>query len=74
MLLPAWSGICGQDDFERYAREQETAFKAYSDKYEADFKAYSDSVNREFGRYLAEAWSDCPLTKPEQPIKHPVPP
>lgn len=74
MLLPAWSGICGQDDFERYAREQETAFKAYSDKDEADFKAYSDSVNREFGRYLAEAWSDCPLTKPEQPIKNPVPP
>lgn len=74
MLLPAWSGIYGQDDFERYVREQEAAFKAYSDKEEADFKAYSDSVNREFGRYLAEAWPDCPLIKPEQPIKNPVPP
>lgn len=74
MLLPAWSSICGQDDFERYAREQEAAFKAYSDTEEADFKAYSDSVNREFGRYLAEAWPDCPLIKPEQPIKTPVPP
>lgn len=74
MLLPAWNGICGQDDFERYAREQEAAFKTYSDKEDADFKAYSDSVNREFGRYLAEAWPDCPLIKPEQPIKNPVPP
>lgn len=80
MLLPAWSGIYGQDDFERYVREQEAAFKAYSDKEEADFKAYSDSVNREFGRYLAEAWPDCPLIKPEQPSrtlshpKHSTPP
>ncbi|MCD8183879.1 MAG: hypothetical protein LUE99_13225 [Bacteroides sp.] len=74
MLFPAWGGIYGQDDFERYAREQETAFKVYSDKEEAGFKAYSDSVNREFGRYLAEIWPDCPLMKPEQPIKKPVPP
>lgn len=74
ILLPAWSNIYGQDDFERYVREQETAFKAYSDNKEADFKAYSDSINREFGRYLAEAWPDCPLIKPEQPIKTPVPP
>lgn len=50
------------------------SFKAYSDKEETDFKAYSDSVNREFGRYLTEAWPDCPLIKPEQPIKNPVPP
>ena len=74
MLLPAWSSICGQNDFEQYAHEQEVSFKAYSDKEETDFKAYSDSVNREFGRYLTEAWPDCPLIKPEQPIKNPVPP
>lgn len=74
VLLPAWSNIYGQDDFERYAHEQEVAFKAYSDKEKADFKAYSDSVNLEFGRYLVEAWPDCPLIKPEQPIKNPVPP
>ena len=55
MLLPAWSSICGQNDFEQYAHEQEVSFKAYSDKEETDFKAYSDSVNREFGRYLTEA-------------------
>lgn len=71
MLLIAWNDLCGQNDFERYAREQEAAFKAYSDKEEADFKTYSDSVNREFGRYLAEAWPDCPLIKPEQPIRYP---
>ena len=74
MLLLTWTGTYGQEDFERYAREQEAAFKAYSDQEETDFKAYSDSINREFGRYLAEAWQDCPLTKPEQPIKRPVPP
>ena len=74
MLLTVWNDLCGQNDFERYALEQEAAFKAYSDKEEADFKTYSDSVNREFGRYLAEAWPDCPLIKPEQPIRHPVPP
>ena len=69
MLLTVWNDLCGQNDFERYALEQEAAFKAYSDKEEADFKTYSDSVNREFGRYLAEAWPDCPLIKPEQPIR-----
>ncbi len=74
VLLPAWNDICGQDDFERYVHEQEAAFKTYSDKEETDFKAYSDSVNQEFGRYLAEVWPDCPLMKPEQPIKHPIPP
>lgn len=63
MLLTVWNDLCGQNDFERYALEQEAAFKAYSDKEEADFKTYSDSVNREFGRYLAEAWPDCPLIK-----------
>lgn len=74
VLLPAWNDICGQDDFERYVHEQEAAFKTYSDKEETDFKAYSNSVNQEFGRYLAEVWPDCPLMKPEQPIKHPIPP
>ena len=69
VLLPAWNDICGQDDFERYVHEQEAAFKTYSDKEETDFKAYSDSVNQEFGRYLAEVWPDCPLMKPEQPIR-----
>ena len=67
MLLTVWNDLCGQNDFERYALEQEAAFKAYSDKEEADFKTYSDSVNREFGRYLAEAWPDCPLIKPNNP-------
>ena len=34
MLLPAWSSICGQNDFEQYAHEQEVSFKAYSYKEE----------------------------------------
>lgn len=74
ILLSAWSDVYGQEDFERYVHEQEAAFKAYSDREETKFKAYSDSVNQAFGRYLAETWPDCPLIKPEQPIKHPVPP
>ena len=35
MLLTVWNDLCGQNDFERYALEQEAAFKAYSDKEEA---------------------------------------
>ena len=74
LLLPICGDIYGQEDFEKYAREQETAFKTYSDHEERDFKEYCDSINREFGRYLAEAWADCPLEKPKRPIKTPIPP
>lgn len=63
-----------QDDFERYVKEQEKAFKEYSDRIDSDFKAYHDSLNSDFGRYLAEVWPDCPLVKPVQPIRKPVPP
>lgn len=62
------------DDFEKYAREQEAAFNKYVRMEETRFKAYNDSINREFGRYLAEAWPDYPLSKKEPPIKNPIPP
>lgn len=78
LLLLLFLGMAGhvyaQDDFERYVKEQEEAFKEYSDRMDSDFKAYHDSLNREFGRYLAEVWPDCPLTKPVQPLRKPVPP
>ena len=75
-LTLACTGVYGQteDDFEKYAREQEAAFDNYVRTEEARFKAYNDSVNREFGRYLAEVWPDYPLTKKEPPIKTPIPP
>ena len=65
--------IYAQDDFEKYVREQEMAFRKYAAKEDAAFKAYNDSINKAFGRYLAETWPDCPLIKPELPIKNPVP-
>jgi len=74
LFLFLCSHALAQDDFERYVKEQEKAFKQYSDQADSDFKAYHDSLNREFGRYLAEVWPDCPLTKPVQPIRKPVPP
>ena len=79
-LLLGWiltcTGVYGQtdDDFEKYAREQEAAFNEYVRTEEERFKAYNDSINREFGRYLAEVWPDYPLTKKEPPIKNPIPP
>ena len=62
-----------QDDFEKYVREQEMAFRKYAAQEDEAFKAYNDSINKAFGRYLAETWPDCPLIKPEVPIKNPVP-
>ena len=57
--------LYAQDDFEKYIREQEIAFEKYAAKEDAAFKAYNDSINKAFGRYLAEAWPDCPLIKSE---------
>lgn len=74
LALCLCGSLCAQDDFQRYVREQEKAFRAYADREEQSFKEYSDSINRDFGRYLAEVWADCPLTKVEPPIKKPVPP
>lgn len=74
LALCLCGSLCAQDDFQRYVREQEEAFRAYADREEQSFKEYSDSINRDFGRYLAEVWADCPLTKVEPPIKKPVPP
>lgn len=65
--------LYAQNDFEKYVREQETAFRKYAAKEDEAFKAYNDSINKAFGRYLAEAWPDCPLTKSEPPIEKPVP-
>ena len=76
LLLPSfgWGQKKVEDDFERYAREQEAAFSEYVGHEEKNFKAYYDSINREFAQYLAEAWPDYPLKKKEPPIKKPVPP
>lgn len=76
LLLP---GFCrGQknveDDFKRYAREQEAAFSEYVSQEEKNFKAYYDSINREFAQYLAETWLDYPLKKKEPPLNTPIPP
>lgn len=75
LLLPSfgWGQEKVEDDFERYAREQEAAFSEYVGHEEKNFKAYYDSINREFAQYLAEAWPDYPLKKKEPPIKKPVP-
>ena len=75
-LVLTCTGVYSQteDDFEKYAREQEAAFNEYVRTEEERFKAYNDSINREFGRYLAEVWPDYPLTKKEPPIKNPIPP
>ena len=75
LLLPSfgWGQKKVEDDFERYAREQEAAFSEYVGHEEKNFKAYYDSINREFAQYLAEAWPDYPLKKKEPPIKKPVP-
>ena len=62
------------DDFERYAREQEVLFNEYVRIEEERFKVYNDSINQEFGRYLAEVWPDYPLTKKKPPIEDPIPP
>lgn len=58
-----------EDDFERYAREQEAAFSEYVGHEEKNFKAYYDSINREFAQYLAEAWPDYPLKKRNHPSR-----
>lgn len=75
LLFPSfgWGQEKVEDDFERYAREQEAAFSEYVGHEEKNFKAYYDSINREFAQYLAEAWPDYPLKKKEPPIKKPVP-
>ena len=62
-----------QQDFERYAKEQEDAFSSYRAMKEEEFKNYNDSLNREFGKYLAETWKDFSLQWKEPLIKHPVP-
>lgn len=76
LLIPSlgWGQEKVEDDFERYAREQEAAFSEYVSQEEKNFKAYYDSINREFAQYLAETWPDYPLTKKEPPLKTPIPP
>lgn len=76
LLIPSlgWGQEKVEDDFERYAREQEAAFSEYVNQEEKNFKAYYDSINREFAQYLAETWPDYLLTKKEPPLKTPIPP
>lgn len=76
LLIPSlgWGQEKVEDDFERYAREQEAAFSEYVSQEEKNFKAYYDSINREFAQYLAETWPDYLLTKKEPPLKTPIPP
>lgn len=72
LLLPSfgWGQKKVEDDFERYAREQEAAFSEYVGHEEKNFKAYYDSINREFAQYLAEAWPDYPLKKRNHPSRN----
>jgi len=65
--------IFAQTDFEKYKQEQQQKFEEYQKENQEKLKRYKDSLNLAYSEFLKKEWKNYNLTKPEPPIKTPIP-